>query len=136
MIHGRQYKINFINMNPIDEVRRTCMYVCENSLNVTIDLQALNEIAKNFSKIDMSLLREGVQWDSSGWHYTSDSKTYGPLTCQYIFLLDSLNFCFWPTSGLEYDYLATSLKKVSILKKTKKINLIIRLGFGGKSKRI
>ena len=26
--------------------------------------------------------------------------------------MDALNFCFWPTAGLEYDYLAVSLRKV------------------------
>ena len=34
----------------------------------------------------------------------------GPMTCQYIFVLDALNFCFWPVDGLEYDTLAKCLK--------------------------
>lgn len=32
------------------------------------------------------------------------------MTCQYIFVLDALNFCFWPVDGLEYDTLAKCLK--------------------------
>jgi Potential Queuosine, Q, salvage protein family len=34
----------------------------------------------------------------------------GPLTCQFVFVLDALNFCFWPEVGLEYHHLATGLK--------------------------
>jgi len=30
--------------------------------------------------------------------------------CQYVFVLDALNFCFWPLSGYEYEHLAGSLK--------------------------
>ena len=30
---------------------------------------------------------------------------------QYIFVLDALNFCFWPLPGYEYDTLASSLKR-------------------------
>jgi hypothetical protein len=45
-----------------------------------------------------------------GWHYNEDAVSYGPWTCQYIFVLDSLNFCFWEISGLEYDTLAIALR--------------------------
>lgn len=48
--------------------------------------------------------------ESKGWHYNDDAATYGPLTCQYIFVLDSLNFCFWEVPGLEYDTLAIALR--------------------------
>jgi hypothetical protein len=30
--------------------------------------------------------------------------------CQYVFVLDALNFCFWPLAGYEYEHLAGSLK--------------------------
>jgi hypothetical protein len=52
-----------------------------------------------------------VDWDAEGWHYCLDAPN-GPLTCQYIFVLDALNFCFWPTPQLEYDHLAKNLKRV------------------------
>ena len=29
---------------------------------------------------------------------------------QYVFVLDALNFCFWPLEGYEYEPLANSLK--------------------------
>jgi hypothetical protein len=48
---------------------------------------------------DPVALRKDFAWSASGWHY--DDR--GPLTAQYVFVLDSLNFCFWPTAGLEYE---------------------------------
>lgn len=52
-----------------------------------------------------------IEWDECGWHYQADAPVAGPLTCQYILVLDALNFCFWPTLGLEYEHLARGLKK-------------------------
>ena len=34
----------------------------------------------------------------------------GPLTLQYLLAVDTINFCFWPTPGLEYEHLARGLK--------------------------
>jgi hypothetical protein len=34
----------------------------------------------------------------------------GPLTAQYLLVIDTLNFCFWPEGGLEYEHLARGLK--------------------------
>ena len=34
----------------------------------------------------------------------------GPLTLQYLLAVDTLNFCFWPSPGLEYEHLARGLK--------------------------
>lgn len=33
-----------------------------------------------------------VEWDFEGIHYFDN----GPLTVQYLLVLDALNFCFWP----------------------------------------
>ena len=33
-----------------------------------------------------------VKWDFEGIHYFDN----GPLTVQYLLVLDALNFCFWP----------------------------------------
>ncbi|KAG3169170.1 hypothetical protein C6341_g11134 [Phytophthora cactorum] len=51
-----------------------------------------------------------VTWDSGDFHYFEDVKQNGPLTCQYVFVLDALNFCFWPTQYMEYEHLARGLK--------------------------
>ena len=36
----------------------------------------------------------------------------GPNMIDYIFALDSLNFCFWPHSTFDYQDLALNLKKI------------------------
>lgn len=33
-----------------------------------------------------------VEWNFEGIHYFDN----GPLTVQYLLVLDALNFCFWP----------------------------------------
>lgn len=53
-----------------------------------------------------------VEWETSGIHYSLDVAALGPLTVQYIFVLDAMNFCFWPSPGFEYDTLALALKQV------------------------
>lgn len=35
---------------------------------------------------------------------------HGPLTVLYMLCVDSINFCFWPQHGLEYEHLARGLK--------------------------
>ncbi|XP_039066750.1 queuosine salvage protein-like isoform X2 [Hibiscus syriacus] len=47
-----------------------------------------------------------VKRDYEGIHYFDN----GPLTVQYLFVLDALNFCFWPDKDLNYDHLAKGLK--------------------------
>ena len=47
-------------------------------------------------------------WKDFEYHFfdESDENT----TVQYIFLMDTLNFCFWPAPTLEYCHLAGGLK--------------------------
>jgi hypothetical protein len=35
------------------------------------------------------------RWDEQGWHYNADAAEGGPLTAQYLLVLDALNWCFW-----------------------------------------
>ena len=56
-----------------------------------------------------------IEWDECGWHYCDDRVDKGgngTLTMQYIFVIDTLNWCFWPTKDFEYEQLATSLTNV------------------------
>jgi hypothetical protein len=73
-------------------------------LGICLGMQLLGKFSQEKGQKADELVGEG-------WHYCADVPN-GPLTCQYIFVLDALNFCFWPTPGLEYDYLATCLRKV------------------------
>ncbi|KAF5736217.1 UPF0553 protein-like [Tripterygium wilfordii] len=48
-----------------------------------------------------------VEWDFDVIYYFDNV----PLTVQYLFILDALNFCFWPEKDLSYDHLALGLKE-------------------------
>ncbi|KAK6923973.1 Queuosine salvage protein family [Dillenia turbinata] len=47
-----------------------------------------------------------VEWDFEKIHYFDG----GPLTVQYLLVLDAINFCFWPDKDLSYDDFALGLK--------------------------
>jgi hypothetical protein len=77
-----------------------------------LDEEAMSRYAEDISTSikDPKNPTDGVEWDECDWHYNDNG---GPLTCQYIFVMDALNFCFWPTdNNFEYDTLAVSLKNV------------------------
>ena len=99
-------------MSLLNEIRNTCALVVNTNDKVSINDDAIASWAERFSTENAEEIRRGVDWDADGWHYCQDVSLNGPLTCQYVFVLDSLNFCFWPTAGLEYDTLATRLKIV------------------------
>lgn len=89
-----------------DNIRQSCQYVMQNASHVSINEEEIKDFAKTLTTTRL----DSVAWDSSGWHYCADASLLGPLTCQYVFVLDSLNFCFWPQDGLEYEHLAVFLK--------------------------
>lgn len=87
------------------------MLLCESEMQSThcrINDSALEILANTMVDGNSSVV---VTWDACNWHYCDDVPYGGPLACQYIFVLDALNFCFWPQPGLEYDTLAISLKE-------------------------
>lgn len=85
----------------MEAVRASAAWVASRSSHVTVDLQ---EIEKVVDKIKGDVPK--VEWDFEGIHYFDN----GPLTVQYLFVLDALNFCFWPDKDLSYDHLASGLK--------------------------
>lgn len=100
------------NMNLLDAVRKTSQYVMEHAKDVKISEEAIENLINNEKHFPASPTEalSKIEWDSSGWHYNLDASTDGPLTAQYILVLDALNFCFWPCPGLEYEHLAIGLK--------------------------
>ena len=99
-------------MDPLSSIIESCEFVVANASSVTIKNEGLDNFLTETKETDLQGLRDGVEWDAEGWHYCQDIHDGGPLTCQYIFVMDALNFCFWPTPELEYDTLAMSLKDV------------------------
>ncbi|KAI5439421.1 hypothetical protein KIW84_024990 [Lathyrus oleraceus] len=84
----------------MDEVRATSAWVASRSSHVTVDSSGIEKVVSKIESIPK------VEWDFEGIHYFDN----GPLTVQYLFVLDALNFCFWPDKDLNYDDLASGLK--------------------------
>lgn len=95
------------HMNPCFQVLQSCATVSETANFVHINIDAIDKFT-DLIKSEQSFANDGVAWDATGWHYSDN----GPLTVQYVFVMDALNFCFWPSEGLEYDTLALGLKSV------------------------
>ncbi|KAI5384653.1 hypothetical protein KIW84_071601 [Lathyrus oleraceus] len=70
----------------MDEVRATSAWVASRSSHVTVDSSGIEKVVSKIESIPK------VEWDFEGIHYFDN----GPLTVQYLFVLDALNFCFWP----------------------------------------
>ncbi|XP_027361831.1 queuosine salvage protein-like isoform X2 [Abrus precatorius] len=86
--------------NSMDDVRVTSAWVASCSSHVVVDSAGIEKVVNTIESIPK------VEWDFEGIHYFDN----GPLTVQYLFVLDALNFCFWPDKDLSYDHLASGLK--------------------------
>ncbi|KAI5402438.1 hypothetical protein KIW84_050162 [Lathyrus oleraceus] len=75
----------------MDEVRATSAWVASRSSHVTVDSSGIEKVVSKIESIPK------VEWDFEGIHYFDN----GPLTVQYLFVLDALNFCFWPVTFLQ-----------------------------------
>lgn len=99
-------------LSPVVSIKDSCHFVNATASHVHIDDEAVQRVASEWSASNISTLKQSITWDADNWHYCADVESLGPLTCQYIFVMDSLNFCFWPTEGFEYEHLALGLKAV------------------------
>jgi hypothetical protein len=98
-------------VNPCQQIRDSCLFVSEEATFVHVNADAIEKATDSIiAENDNKKIIEEIEWDT--WHYSDKTQSFSVLTCQYIFVLDALNFCFWPIPGLEYDCLALSLKSV------------------------
>ncbi|ETV95153.1 hypothetical protein H310_11419 [Aphanomyces invadans] len=100
-------------MDPTTSVRESTARVVENAEHVTIHKDSVVALADKLERIYLrqkDSLHDQIAWDYGDVHYYEDANDGGPLTCQYVFVLDALNFCFWPTPDMEYEHLARGLK--------------------------
>ncbi|PON66744.1 putative Queuosine, Q, salvage protein family [Parasponia andersonii] len=86
----------------MDDVRASSAWVASRSSHVVVDSSGIEKVVQIIDSIPK------VKWDFEGIHYFDN----GPLTVQYLLVLDALNFCFWPDADLNYDNLALGLKEV------------------------
>ena len=102
-----------MSVDPVTSILNSTQYVMDkmqsmDAPSVNINIDAIDSFCEILKKTDLADMRTSVEWDACGWHYQDDT----PLTAQYIFVMDSLNFCFWPVQGLEYEHLAMNLRDV------------------------
>lgn len=96
--------------DPCARVRDTCAAVAASSAHVRIADDA--PLAAYAGRLAALTHLQPPAWDEGGWHFSRDAPTGGPLTAQYVLVLDALNFCFWPSAtGMEYDALASGLTR-------------------------
>ncbi|CAH9118899.1 unnamed protein product [Cuscuta epithymum] len=86
----------------MEDVRASTAWVAAHSSHVAVDSAGLEKVAEA-----MKNALPKVEWDFEGIHFFDN----GPLTVQYLLVLDALNFCFWPDKELCYDHLASGLKE-------------------------
>lgn len=86
----------------MEDVRASAAWVASHSSHVFVDCLGIEKVVESIKE---SIPK--VEWDFEGIHYFDG----GPLTVQYLLVLDALNFCFWPDEELSYDHLALGLKR-------------------------
>jgi hypothetical protein len=93
------------NQGVMKKVLESARWVMEHAEHVTIDEDAVRRGARELAQQPLSFA-----WD--GLHFRDGTER----TVQYLFVLDSLNFCFWPEPRWRYRNadgyvaLATALK--------------------------
>eukprot|EP00249_Psilotum_nudum_P003992 c17513_g1_i2 orf=190-1242(+) len=92
-----------------EAVRASSAWVVRHASHVSINPSGIEKVLDQLGgNVPM------IRWDFEGIHYFDD----GPLTVQYLLVLDALNFCFWPDGELEYDHLAAGLTRALLADKS------------------
>jgi len=95
-------------MNKCKLVRDSCALVMSQAEHVSVNQAKLCEFADTLAA-DFAKGYKYIEFDEYDCHY-QQFKTEADIV-EYIFVLDTLNFCFWPsTVEFEYDNLAEGIK--------------------------
>lgn len=99
-----------MTINLCDKVRASCLEYYKSQHHIQI--QNIPSLARRILETSRNT---PIEWDSEGWHL-QDSTNNRERTALYILALDSINFCFWPSSSnYEYEDLATTLTRMAPL---------------------
>ncbi|KDO34736.1 hypothetical protein SPRG_00798 [Saprolegnia parasitica CBS 223.65] len=101
-------------MDPTAYVRESTARVVAEAEHVKISPAGIAALTEKLEAVYLGqkdAIHDQIAWDFGDVHYFEDAANDGPLTCQYVFVLDALNFCFWPTPDMEYEHLARGLKQ-------------------------
>ena len=98
--------------NPCEYVKQTCYKVMSKSKNVKINKDKIKEFTKEIITGKKKLTFPN--WSES--HFNPINVDF-EIFLRYIFIIDTLNFCFWPNPPFEYNNLAKNLYETLINKK-------------------
>ena len=68
----------------------------------------MDRVVRSLDAATLRALCSGTGLWDRGLHFADTSRP--ELLLRSLLVLDSLNFCFWPRPGLEYDALARGIK--------------------------
>ena len=83
------------------------MLVCHAARHVTTDAAAVQRLAAGLEEAQLRGFSSPAGFDSE-LHFVDLAQP--ERTAQGLLVVDSLNFCFWPDSELEYEHLAGGVK--------------------------
>ena len=92
-------------LNPCNYVRTSCTKAMKHSTHVTINQNAITSLVNEI----LTLSQPGItfpKWSES--HFPVNTVSLETLL-RYVFIIDTLNFCFWPNPPFEYCDLAHNL---------------------------
>lgn len=94
-------------MDACSRVRHSALAIVRVARDVSIARGALDVFAQKLA----AQCPEPPNWDEHDVHYADDASGSGSVTAAYVMVLDTLNWCFWPSaSSLEYNDLAGCLR--------------------------
>eukprot|EP00826_Nyctotherus_ovalis_P009283 TRINITY_DN12445_c0_g2_i2.p1 TRINITY_DN12445_c0_g2~~TRINITY_DN12445_c0_g2_i2.p1 ORF type:complete len:338 (+),score=82.81 TRINITY_DN12445_c0_g2_i2:73-1086(+) len=99
-----RYMKDKMYLNPCAYVRESCRKVLSQSSHVKINASAVTELAKSLKEV--KAVTSFTSWAES--HFPPASVPLETFL-RYVFVLDTLNFCFWPNPPFEYTNLAGNL---------------------------
>ncbi|CAD8100092.1 unnamed protein product [Paramecium primaurelia] len=85
-------------------VRNSCQFVSDNSKHVKINKE---ELQKQVNEWYINNKHKYKEFDEYECHLGGDEEQI----VDFLFILDSLNFCFWPQKDYEYENLSSAIKE-------------------------
>jgi hypothetical protein len=99
--------------NPCEYVKKSCEKICKNLKFIKINENKINFFAQEIIEGKTKIIFPN--WSES--HFKPEKVDF-EYFLRYIFIIDTLNFCFWPNFPFEYFNLAKNLYET--LKNNKK----------------
>lgn len=94
-----------VALHPLQAVHDSATFIAHHARYVHVDNDATLALAYRIAEGSTP----PVAWDNV--HHFNDGT---PRTAQYLLVLDSLNFCFWPQPAWDYNRLALALKQTML----------------------